>query len=1078
MGRTVVIVAVCLLVVGVVGAAEPRWIAFSGDESEARIEVLSSTASAVEFSVELPGIALASAATEGGQFVRVEVPGLGRIGSLGEPALPALRRFVEIPDGAQVEVAIQVLDSRVINLAAEGLAAPVEPVQLPRPKCDCEEARNWRFSYKPEAYRGTVEHPAALSGPFTFRDHRMMLLTLAPVAYNVDRGTLEVTTRAQVSVRFSGGDLAATVARKERLASRQFDAFLGSATVNLNLGLEAANWAYPDDAPVEFLIITPPQFVSEIAPFVEWKTSCGYHVSIATTDVTGTTTTAIKSYIAGLYNGPTPPVYILMIGDSPTPLVTYTNSGGGYGGTDLPYVQMDSDLYADMIIARWPVDDVSELVAMRDKILVYEQPTAGDSAYLNHALFMEGSGYQGAGVTTHADVIAQLMDLPPNANENTRWLETANHSVADLIAYLNTGGAWAVYSAHSGPSGWSGPPPLSTGDFASFTNLDMYPLGFGHSCSSNEWNNYPDVFGEAAVTQPNKGFVSYWGGSNSTYWDGDDYLERGFFDSMFDIDMSGNQIPLDRQYSQGAACYAGLTEVTLRGANEQYYWYLYNLNGDPTLDPFTRQPIALTVGAPSVIPPASSTDFEVSVSDSVIGPVPLALIGVSQGGVLLGAGMTDATGTAIFPIDAPTAGSDATVRVTAHNHLPTDVNVIVAAGSDGVIVLDRSLYRCDSTVTIDVYDEDLAGQGTQSVTLSASPSGGSTTVTLYEIPGPVVRFSGSAVLGTNLVVAHGDTLTASYYDQNTGGGSGATKTDTALLDCMGPDISGVEIEATDAAVTVRFTTDEPGTTVVHYGTTTPPLLVASDSALRTTHEIVIEGVDPCTLYWIGLESADALGNVGVDTNGGAYYWVQTMGWQVFLTEPFDADPGWTIDNGGNSHGWAFGQPTGGGGQYGAPDPTSGFTGSNVYGVNLQGDYDNSLATDQLKLTAPSLDLSEATSVVLRYWRWLGVESPSYDHARVQVSVDGGAFSTVWENTAQIDGGSWVEEVVDLTALAAGHADVRIRWTLGPTDSSWQFAGWNLDDVVIEGAFPCDGSSLPFADGFESGDCSMWTTEVP
>ncbi len=364
------------------------------------------------------------------------------------------------------------------------------------------------------------------------------------------------------------------------------------------------------------------------------------------------------------------------------------------------------------------------------------------------------------------------------------------------------------------------------------------------------------------------------------------------------------------------------------------------------------------------------------------------------------------------------------------------------------------------------------------MTLSAQPSGGSTTVILTEVGGSVVRFTGTAVLGTNLVVAHGDTLTVSYYDQNTGGGSGATKTDTALLDCAGPVISGVELEATEASVTVRFTTDEPGTTVVHYGTARPPQLVVSDSALRTTHEIVIEGVDPCTLYWIGVESADALGNVGVDTNGGAYYPVQTMGWQVFLSEPFDTDPGWTIDNGGNGHGWAFGQPTGGGGQYGEPDPTSGHTGSSVYGVNLLGDYDNSLSTDQLKLTTPSLDLSEATSVVLRYWRWLGVESPSYDHARVQVSADGGTWATVWENTEQMDGGSWVEEVVDLTAQAAGHVDVRIRWTMGPTDTSWQFAGWNLDDVVIEGAFPCDGSSLPFLDGFESGDCSMWSGEMP
>jgi len=327
--------AACLLVVGAAGAADQHWIGFSDQVTEASIGVLSSARDAVELEIELPGVALESVATEGGRFVRVEVPGLGRIGAVGEPALPALRRFIEIPDGAQVEVDVQVLDRLVIDLAAEGMAAPVEPVQLPRPKCDCKEAREWRFSYSPETYRGTIAHPTALTGPFTFRDHRMMLLTVAPLSYDVERGTLSVVTRAQVTVRFAGGDLAATVARKELLASRHFDAFLGSATVNLNLGLESANWAYPDDAPVEFLIITPPQFVAALEPFVEWKTSCGYHVSIATTDVTGTTTTAIKSYITGLYNGPTPPVYILMIGDSPTPLVTYTVSVGGSSLTEI-----------------------------------------------------------------------------------------------------------------------------------------------------------------------------------------------------------------------------------------------------------------------------------------------------------------------------------------------------------------------------------------------------------------------------------------------------------------------------------------------------------------------------------------------------------------------------------------------------------------------------------------------------------------------------------------------------------------------------------------------------------------------
>ncbi|MBU0641390.1 MAG: hypothetical protein KKB50_21225, partial [Planctomycetes bacterium] len=48
----------------------------------------------------------------------------------------------------------------------------------------------------------------------------------------------------------------------------------------------------------------------------------------------------------------------------------------------------------------------------------------------------------------------------------------------------------------------------------------------------------------------------------------------------------------------------------------------------------------------------------------------------------------------------------------------------------------------------------------------------------------------------------------------------------------------------------------------------------------------------------------------------------------------DTNPVWTTQGL-----WAWGPPTGGGGQHGGPDPTSGYTGSNVYGYNLSGDYE-------------------------------------------------------------------------------------------------------------------------------------------
>lgn len=156
----------------------------------------------------------------------------------------------------------------------------------------------------------------------------------------------------------------------------------------------------------------------------------------------------------------------------------------------------------------------------------------------------------------------------------------------------------------------------------------------------------------------------------------------------------------------------------------------------------------------------------------------------------------------------------------------------------------------------------------------------------------------------------------------------------------------------------------------------------------------------------------------------------------------DTNPGFILEGD-----WGFGQPTGGGGQYGAPDPTSGFTGSNVLGYNLDGDYDNSMP--EYSATLEGIDCSDLTNVTLRFQRWLNVETSAYDHAYIRVSVDGGtSFQTIWENTATLENSAWELMEYDLSAIADGRPDVRIRWVMGGTDGSWQYSGWNLDDIQI------------------------------
>ena len=158
---------------------------------------------------------------------------------------------------------------------------------------------------------------------------------------------------------------------------------------------------------------------------------------------------------------------------------------------------------------------------------------------------------------------------------------------------------------------------------------------------------------------------------------------------------------------------------------------------------------------------------------------------------------------------------------------------------------------------------------------------------------------------------------------------------------------------------------------------------------------------------------------------------------------FDIDPGWTTEAD-----WAFGQPTGGGGEHGEPDPTSGYTGNNVYGYNLNGDYPNNLP--EKHLTTEAIDCTNLYNVYLKYWRWLGVEQPLYDHAYLRISNDGESWYTVWQNEEEITDSEWTYIEINISDYANDQETVYLRWTMGGTDSGWRYCGWNIDDVQIFG----------------------------
>ncbi len=157
------------------------------------------------------------------------------------------------------------------------------------------------------------------------------------------------------------------------------------------------------------------------------------------------------------------------------------------------------------------------------------------------------------------------------------------------------------------------------------------------------------------------------------------------------------------------------------------------------------------------------------------------------------------------------------------------------------------------------------------------------------------------------------------------------------------------------------------------------------------------------------------------------------------------NPGWSCEGQ-----WQFGKPMGQGGTvFGNPDPQGGFTGTNVFGVNLAGDYATAVGGPYY-LTVGPLDFTNFRDVLVQFRRWLNSDLEPYVRVAVEVSTNGTAWSTVWSNGQQ----GYYESAWNLVEYPLPVADrasrVFVRWSYQTGPEAFAASGWNLDDIVFMG----------------------------
>lgn len=706
-------VLVVLLLAAGTAAAQVQSITLKGGSSA--MAVTDQSVAAASFRVEVRELQTMQVATKEGVFTRLMIPGFHGSQREGAPELPMMNRLLAIPAGATARVEVKSVRSRDIDLAAYGITTPLMPFQPSVSKSADPAALPFVWDRAAYAADKVAQDLVKVVAVGRLRAMDMGRLEVSPVEYFPAANRVRVHEEIEFTVVFDGADKAATGDLIARTHSPYFEVVYGQVA-----NTKGFHDSYPDRVRdvVTMVIVTPPQFEAQLQNFVDWKTRRGFHVVVGVTGTpaVGTTTTSIKAYLANLYNNATPelpaPSFVLFVGDVEQ-LPTFFEGGDA---TDRPYCCIDADLMPDMYYGRFSATNSTQLQAQLDKTLMYDQFTMPDPSYLGRVVMIAGVDGTYGPVWANGQInygTTYYFNAAHGITSNTYLYPASGSSDAQIVANASEGRGYINYTAHGSETSWADP-TFTQANVNGLANAGKYGLVVGNCCLTSTYDT-AECFGETWLRAANKGAIGYIGGSNSTYWDEDYWWGVGYRASVvlnptYDANALGGYDGLFHDHGENmnlwyvtsdALVFCGNLAVTQSGSSRiTYYWNIYNLLGDPSLTPYLGVPSANPVSHPATVF-TTWTSLDVSAE-------PNSYVGLTQNGVLVGAGTTDAAGDATITfLQTPlTPGVPLHMVVMAQNRVPyaVDINVIVPA----VVTFDPASIAANTPtpVTVTVYDAD------------------------------------------------------------------------------------------------------------------------------------------------------------------------------------------------------------------------------------------------------------------------------------------------------------------------------------------------------------------------------------
>ena len=654
-------------------------------------KINSKSLSGMDLSFQVPEFEITTETVGNKTYQRLNLPGAGSLMQSGMPELPTVSANIAIPARGSFSIQALAATERVIP---NYLAYPLQQgAELDAPK---------GFVLNADYYSEGALYPEAaieFSDPQVMRDFRVITIQINPFSYNPQTSELIVRETVDFRIDFSNSAGINELAGEPTQISSAFTKLYENTILNFN---DYRSQLQPNTPPRYVLIYganTDPAFTTSLDAFVLWKRQKGADVRVASTTTAGTSTSAIKTYLQGLYNDiTTRPDFIIILGDvsGSYAVPTFTVSSGG---GDYPYTHLaGTDGIGDVFIGRISVENISQMQILMNKIYVYERDIDLATAdWLNRGLLV--GDWDPSGISTvYINKYLKESALQVNPLYTFTEVYNSNPSPASSNTAINQGIGIFNFRGYINMAGWS---PSS-----SLINGNKLPHAIIITCSTGNFATgvgTTEAFIRLGTTASPAGAVTATGMStSSTHTTFNNCLNGGMISGMYQYGMRtmGEVLLAGKVYMNQIF---GVSSPT--SATNFAHWC--NLMGDPTMEVFVKIPAAFNVTVQPSIPIGLSL-LDIAVSDTA-GVVEGACVTLTAGGSVVSRGYTDAEGNVILILPESLSAGTGIITVSKHEYKPAQINVSIL--NEGTLVPGTLAIDDDNFGASSGNDNDVANSG-------------------------------------------------------------------------------------------------------------------------------------------------------------------------------------------------------------------------------------------------------------------------------------------------------------------------------------------------------------------------------